>query len=83
MGEKLFFLLPEIWLFVGVVVVSLMGLARAKFLRDALPLVVCAFLAVALVAVPLVYAQTDHLARADMLMPMVGYYVKMVICAMG
>jgi NADH-quinone oxidoreductase subunit N len=83
MLDKILFLVPEIWLFVGVVVVSLMGLARAKLFRDALPLVVCVFLAVALVAVPLVYTQTDRLSRAAMLMPMVGYYVKMVVCALG
>ena len=83
MGDKLWFLLPEIWLFAGAVVVSVMGLSRSKLLRDALPLIVCAFLAVALVAIPLIYARTEILARADMLMPMVGYYVKMVVCVMG
>ncbi|MHC4965796.1 MAG: NADH-quinone oxidoreductase subunit N [Planctomycetota bacterium] len=83
MADKLWFLIPEIWLFLGVFVLSVMGLARTKFLRDALPLVVCAFLAVALVAIPLVYTQTDRLSRAAMLMPSVGYYVKMVVCAMG
>ncbi|MHC4141458.1 MAG: NADH-quinone oxidoreductase subunit N [Planctomycetota bacterium] len=83
MGDKLWFLLPEIWLFVGAVVVSVLGLSRSKLLRDALPLIVCAFLAVALVAIPLIYTRTEMLARAGMLMPMVGYYVKMVVCAVG
>jgi NADH-quinone oxidoreductase subunit N len=83
MADKLWFLIPEIWLFVGVFAVSVMGLARTKFVRDALPLVVCVFLAVALAAIPLVYTQTERLARTAMLMPMVGAYVKMVICALG
>jgi NADH-quinone oxidoreductase subunit N len=83
MVDKLWFLIPEIWLFAGAVVVSVMGLSRTKRVRDALPLVVCAFLAVALVVTPVLYTKTDRLVGAAMLMPMVGYYVKMVVCAMG
>ncbi len=69
MGDKLWFLLPEIWLFAGAVVVSVIGLSRSKLLRDAVPLIVCAFLAVALVAIPLIYTRTESLARTGMLMP--------------
>ncbi|MHC4217526.1 MAG: NADH-quinone oxidoreductase subunit N [Planctomycetota bacterium] len=83
MADKLWFLIPEIWLFLGAVVVSVMGLSRSKLVRDALPLIVCAFLAAALIVTPLLYARTDKLARAAMLMPMVGYYVKMIVCVMG
>ncbi len=85
MGDKLWFVLPEIWLFVGAVVVSIMGLSKAKIVRDLLPLVVCVFLAVAIVAVPFIYADTDRLDRADLLFAGLAVipYVKMVICAVG
>ena len=83
MADKVFFILPELWLFVGVVVISVMGLSRARVFRDMVPLVVCVFLAVAFVAIPIVYADAERLARVDLLMPDMGKYIKMVVCAMG
>ena len=52
MLDKVWFILPEIWLFGGAVVVSMMGLSRRKLLRDAVPFVVCFFLAAAMAAIP-------------------------------
>ncbi len=83
MGDKVFLLLPEIWLFLGAVVASVMGLAHSRAVRDAVPLVVCAFLAVAMVAVPLVYADPARVVRAGLLLPGIGPYVKVVVCAVG
>ena len=37
MLDKVWFILPEIWLFFGAVVVSMMGLSRRKLVRDAVP----------------------------------------------
>ncbi|MHC4415326.1 MAG: NADH-quinone oxidoreductase subunit N [Planctomycetota bacterium] len=83
MVDKLWFLIPEIWLFVGAVVSSVMGLSRSKLVRDAIPLVVCVFLATACCITPFLYGDEERLARAGLLMPMVGRYVKMVVCAVG
>jgi NADH-quinone oxidoreductase subunit N len=83
MIDKVWFIIPEIWLLVGAIVVSVLGLSRSRVVRDIVPLIVCTFLAVALVAIPFVYADEARLARADLLMPVMGKYVKMVVCAMG
>ncbi len=82
MAEKLWFLLPEIWLFIGAVVLSIMGLSKAKALRDSLPFVTCFFLIVAFIMTPFVYSD-DRVADAPLLMPMLGKYVKMIVCAVG
>ena len=84
MVDKLWFLIPEMWLFAGVVVISVMGLCKARGLRNAVPLVVIGFLAVAFIITPLLYTD-DRLAKvADgLLIPMLGRYVKMVVCAIG
>lgn len=82
MADKLWFLLPEIWLFMGVVVLSIIGLSKSKSLRDSLPFVTCFFLIVAFIMTPFVYS-ADRVADAPLLMPMLGKYVKMIVCAVG
>ena len=84
MADKLWFLIPEMWLFAGVVVISVMGLCKARGIRNAVPLVVIGFLAVAFIITPLLYTD-DRLAKvADgLLIPMLGRYVKMIVCAVG
>jgi NADH-quinone oxidoreductase subunit N len=82
-GAKVWLLLPEVWVVCGAVVVSVMGLARTKAIRDAVPLVVCAFLVTAMLLVPLVYADADAVRRAGLLMPGVGRYMKPVVCGVG
>ncbi|MCH8006427.1 MAG: NADH-quinone oxidoreductase subunit N [Planctomycetes bacterium] len=88
MIDKLWFLIPEIVLFGGVVVVSVMGLARRRIVRDAVPLVVCVFLVAAMAVIPFLYGHDrvfDELgrSRAGLLMPLLGRYVKLVVCAVG
>ncbi|MCZ6465350.1 MAG: hypothetical protein O7A09_13535, partial [Proteobacteria bacterium] len=88
MVEKLWFLIPEMCLFAGVVVVSVMGLSRRRALRDSLPLVTCVFLLAAFVITPMLYGadrvyDEQGLSRAGLLMPMLGKYVKMIVCAIG
>ena len=82
MADKLWFLIPEIWLFVGVVIVSILGLSRRKMFRDILPLVVCVFLVGGLIITPFLYSE-ERVAAAGLLMPMLGKYVKMLVCAIG
>lgn len=83
MADKLWFLLPEIWLFAAMCVVAVMGLARSRRLRQAVPFVTAAALLAAMVMVPLVYADEARLARAGLLMPMLGKYVKIIVCGLG
>jgi NADH-quinone oxidoreductase subunit N len=86
MADKLWFLLPEMWLFVGAVVVSLMGLSHQKSIRDALPLTTCVFLAIAALMTPWVYDGSRGsllISQADLLMPVLGKYVKVVVCIVG
>lgn len=82
MIAKLWLLIPEMLLFLGVIVVSIMGLSPLKNLRDMVPFVVMIFLAGAFIAVPLVYTP-DRVAQAELLMPMLGQYVKMLVCGIG
>ncbi|MHC5004213.1 MAG: NADH-quinone oxidoreductase subunit N [Planctomycetota bacterium] len=86
MVEKIWFLIPEIWLFLGAVVVALLGLSRRKGVRDSLPLVTAVLLLVAGVLTPWVYDSArgqEFIGRADLLMPMLGKYVKLVVCGIG
>ena len=83
MADKLWFILPELWLFVGAVIAAVMGLSRTRVLRDVVPYLVSFFLIAALVAIPFVYADDAKLARAGLLMPAIGPYVKMVVCSIG
>lgn len=82
MTDKLWCVMPEVILFVGVVVVSVMGLSSRKGARDSLPLITAIFLLAALIVTPLLYSD-ERLSRVDLLMPMMGKYVKMMICVMG
>lgn len=82
MIDKLWLLIPEMILFAGVIVISIMGLSPLKNLRDMVPFVVMIFLGGALVAVPLVYTP-ERVVEADLLMPMLGQYVKMLVCSIG
>ncbi len=81
--DKVWFILPEIGIFAGAVIVSMMGLSQRRLVRDAVPVVVCLFLAGAMVAIPLIYGDTTRLAEADLLMPALGPYVKMIVCGIG
>jgi NADH-quinone oxidoreductase subunit N len=86
MVDKLWFLIPEICVFLGAVVVSVMGLSRSKSVRDLTALVTCLFLAAAFVVTPFVYGgdRMDRAIESGLgLMPMLGRYVKMLVPLMG
>jgi len=69
-------------LFAGAVVVSVMGLSRSRTVRDLVPLIVCIALAAAFVITPAIYTH-DRLESANLLMPWLGRYVKMLVAGMG
>ena len=72
MLDKVWFILPEIWLVIGAMVVSMMGLSGTRLVRDAVPVVVCCFLAVAMAGIAWVYGDAERLAGIDLLMPPLG-----------
>lgn len=82
MVSKLWFLIPEILLFVAAVAVTVLGLSPSRRVRDAVPLVVCIAFAFAMVITPGLYTEA-RLAETDLLMPQLGLYVKVLACAMG
>lgn len=85
---KLWFIVPEMALFAGVVAAFIMGLSASKRVRDLLPLITALFLAMAFALTLLVY-EGDRGTRLlaenpDLLvMPMVGKYVKLIVCLLG
>ncbi len=87
MLQKLWFLIPEMTIFVGVVVVFIMGLSPSKRVRELLPLITSVFLGLGLVLTPLVYeSETGRIYLQQsgfLLLPMLGKYVKMVVCGIG
>ena len=88
MGAKLWFLLPEVALLIGACVVVVMGLSPSRRVRDVLPWITCAFLGLGMLLSVWVSASakgTEILEKnPDMLlMPMLGRYIKMVVCGMG
>jgi NADH-quinone oxidoreductase subunit N len=78
MIEKLWFLIPEMILFGGVIVVSIFGLSPVRSLRDATPWVTIGALVLASAVTPLLYTP-ERVAGADLLMPHVGWYMKVAI----
>lgn len=87
MTDRLWFLIPEMWLLVGVVAAFTLGLSHSKRVRDLLPLVTGLFLLGAMAFTAFVY-ESQHgreiLARTDVAMlPWIGKYVKMVVCGIA
>jgi NADH-quinone oxidoreductase subunit N len=87
MADKLWFIIPELALFAGVIVVFIAGLSPSKRVRDMLPLVTCVFLGLGFALTEFVYdgAHGQKLLATSnfLIMPMLGKYVKMVVCLMG
>ena len=82
MTTKLALILPEILLVVGAIVVTVLGLARTKMWRDAVPAVTIGLL---LAAAGLVHTVTteDRLAVAGLVLPGLGLYAKTLILLGG
>ena len=83
MIDKLWFLIPEMILFAGAVIVSVLGLSKSKSTRDLSPLIVVLALIVAAVLTPVVYSHEDRIVAANFLIPLLGNYVKVIICVVG
>ena len=82
MSSKLTLIAPEILLFVGAVVVAVLGLARNASLRRSVPMVTALFLAGSIAVTALVY-RTDAVVTSHLMLPMLGAYAKVLIAAIG
>jgi NADH-quinone oxidoreductase subunit N len=82
MVDKIWFLIPELILFAGVIVVFVMGLSSRRTVREAVPLVTMLILLAGFIVTPFLYT-ADRVSEAESLMPMLGKYVKMIVCAIG
>ena len=82
MTDKLWLLIPEMILFAGAAVVSVLGLSRSKTVRDTLALIVCIALGAAFIVTPAIYTQ-DRVEAAGLLMPWLGQYVKLLVAGVG
>ncbi len=82
MTAKLTVIAPEILLFVGAVVVAVLGLSRSNAARRAVPLVTALFLALSIPLTAYVY-RLDAAHAANVSMPELGSYAKILIAVMG
>lgn len=84
MADKLWLLAPELILFAGAVVVAVLGLDRERRVRDMLPVATAGFLALAAISVPFTHTGDAGEGRlAELLMPGLAPYAKIVICIIG
>jgi NADH-quinone oxidoreductase subunit N len=82
-ADKLWFLIPEVMLFAGAVIATILGLSPRRAVRDSVPVVTCLILAATFVVTPLLYADDARVEAAGLLMPVLGRYVKMIVCLLG
>ncbi|MDG2020573.1 MAG: NADH-quinone oxidoreductase subunit N [Phycisphaerales bacterium] len=79
MSSKLILITPEILLFIGAVVVAVLGLSSHRRVRHAVPWTTVGFLVAAIVATNVVYDGSETVTQADLLFPNLGLYLKMMV----
>jgi len=82
MSSKLTLIAPEILLFVGSVVVAVLGLARNPSVRRAVPAVTVLFLAASIGVTAWVY-RSEAVLTSGLVLPMLGGYAKALIASIG
>ena len=83
MSSKLTLIAPEILIFTGAVVVAVLGLARNRVLRDAVPWVSIAFLIGSVIATVIVYCNEESTEAAGLILPNIGGFVKVMVGIAG
>lgn len=79
MGSKLVLIVPEILLFVGAVVVAVLGLSGSRAVRGAVPWTTIGFIVAAIVATQIVFGDGEAVAAAGLLIPKLGLYLKTLV----
>ncbi len=77
--ERLWFVIPELILFAGVVAVAILGLVRSSRLRAWVPWVTAIFIIAAGVATPLIFT-SSALEKVDFILPGLGGPMGLVAC---
>ena len=84
MAEKFLLLIPELILFAGAVLVSVLGLSPRRAIREALPAITGGFLVACLVSIPLVHTEARMAGlEGGLLMPGLSSWVKTIMCLVG
>ena len=79
MSSKLVLITPEILLFIGAVVVAVLGLSRSRSVRGAVPWTTIGFIVASIVATQIVYGRAEDVAAAGLLIPKLGLYLKTLV----
>ncbi len=79
MSSKLILITPEILLFIGAVIVAVLGLSTHRRIRNAVPWTTVGFLVAAIVATQVVYDGSKTVTDADLLFPNLGLYLKVMV----
>ena len=79
MSSKLILIIPEILLFIGAVIVAVIGLSTHRRIRNAVPWTTVGFLVAAIVATQVVYDGSKTVTDADLLFPNLGLYLKVMV----
>jgi len=82
MSSKLTLIAPEILLFVGAVVVAVLGLSRNPSVRRAVPVVTALFLLGSIGVTAWVY-RSEAVLTSGLVLPMLGGYAKALIASIG
>jgi NADH-quinone oxidoreductase subunit N len=82
MGDKLWFLIPEIILLVGVVLVAVMGLSPRVGIRRSLGFISVGALIIAGIVTTMLY-EPDRVEAAGQLLPMIGKYISLTVAGVG
>lgn len=83
MGAKLSLTIPEIVLFAGAVVVAVLGLSRARALREAVPWTSICFLAASVVCTLTISGDDDATGNTGLILPNLGLFVKTLVGLSG
>ncbi|MCH2139302.1 MAG: NADH-quinone oxidoreductase subunit N, partial [Phycisphaerales bacterium] len=79
MMERLWFVIPELVLFVGVVGVAILGLVRSNRVRGLVPWVTGGFVIAAGIVTPFIFT-SDATAKSGLLLPDMGQPITLVAC---
>ncbi|MCX5650184.1 MAG: hypothetical protein NTU45_02155, partial [Planctomycetota bacterium] len=82
MTAKLTLIAPEILLFIGSVVVAVLGLSRTPSIRRSGPFVTALFLVGSIAVTAFVY-RSSAVAESGLLMPMLGGFAKALIASIA
>lgn len=79
MSSRLALITPEIVLFIGAVVVAVLGLSGSRAIRASVPWTTIGFIVASIVASSIVYGRAEDVEAAGLLIPSLGSYLKPLV----